>query len=252
VNRAGVALWKVIVVLMFGGCAAVIAPRVYPFNHCDEPGAAPCPSADLENGFGRTIPRAEACRDSGYLCTPGGSVGGSGVLRWSLSRGRLRIRVPSPDYLPADLAREYRAVAIEGILGWNGHPFRLDIDTAAFPTRLWDVELFWTGDLSRQAGAEGVAHLGMKQEGTETPELTVRAIAVLTTIPYLAPGSRRAVAEVRTIAAHEMGHALGLGHSDQKTDVMSGRNSGNHVRVSARDLATVDALYRLPRGASIK
>jgi predicted Zn-dependent protease len=50
-------------------------------------------------------------------------------------------------------------------------------------------------------------------------------------------------------AAHAMGHALGLPHSDSERDVMYPRNTARNL--STRDFGTVDALYRLPNGAKI-
>ena len=53
---------------------------------------------------------------------------------------------------------------------------------------------------------------------------------------------------------HEMGHALGLLHSDSEDDVMFPqlRPGATQVRVSGRDLRTVDALYALPNGATVQ
>ena len=55
--------------------------------------------------------------------------------------------------------------------------------------------------------------------------------------------------DVELTAAHEMGHALGLPHSDQKGDVMFPTNTATHL--SARDYKAMEALYRLPNGVGI-
>lgn len=57
--------------------------------------------------------------------------------------------------------------------------------------------------------------------------------------------------EIRDLAIHEFGHALGLIHSDDGNDVMGG---GNHFlvtvlnkrNISARDVATLKRLYGIP------
>ena len=56
--------------------------------------------------------------------------------------------------------------------------------------------------------------------------------------------------QVLLTAAHEMGHALGLPHSDSRRDVMYPTNTARSL--SNRDFRTVGALYRLPNGAVIR
>ena len=119
-----------------------------------------------------------------------------------------------------------------------------------YTLRLWDVGVVWTQGL--YSGAAGNAHRYISVEGKRidwsNPEMAV-------TVPPNFEMNDLLLARVKAIATHEMGHALGLGHSDNPGDIMYPSFHEELVRerqATARDYQTVEALYSLPNGAQVR
>ncbi len=188
---------------------------------------------------------ASVCVDVGYLCAELEKTGSHRILRWPADTGRLRIRIPSPPVVTPDRARELQSAAVRGIQYWQRRPFELVIDTHPTASGRADVEISWGTGLS---GVQlGLTRTRWSLERGK-PKFEVLGIALATRSPtnyYEIPPR-----QVLLTAAHEMGHALGLPHSDSERDVMYPTNTARNL--STRDFRTLEALYRLPNGVDIR
>jgi predicted Zn-dependent protease len=187
----------------------------------------------------------EACTDVGYLCADAVSTGSLRLLRWPEDQPVIGVLVPEPDDLPPDRARELQRAAVRGIQSWHDHPIPLLIRTRPTGER-FDITIQWAGIVDD--GRLGRAEVEWRRRGSEV-EFRVVNFAMATHHPSN-PQVQLTPDQIELVAAHEMGHALGLPHSDDPRDVMFPTNTAH--RLTARDFRTMEALYRMPNGAEIR
>lgn len=188
----------------------------------------------------RALQASEACPNAGYLCAELTGAQPYTVRRWKNFTGTIVVHVPRPRHEAGQDAIDLQRAAAAGIRAWNNQPFPILVDTRGDREAHFAVE--WTGSLG--GSRIGVARTRWSPGGG----LEVNSIALVTRNPYR-PGSVADARQVRLTAAHEMGHALGLPHSDSSRDVMYPTNTATSV--SAQDRRTMEMLYRLEDGTEI-
>ena len=193
-----------------------------------------------------TLSSSSVCVDVGYLCADVDRTDSMRVLRWPQETDRIRIRVPLPEGVAPERARELQSAAVRGIQYWQRTPFELVIDTHPTRSGTPDIEISWGEGLSESQ--LGFTRVRWSVERGKT-KFEVLGLSLATRSPadrrYELPPE-----QVLLTAAHEMGHALGLPHSDSDRDVMFPTNQARSL--SNRDFRTLSALYRTPNGAMIR
>lgn len=230
---------------------------------CGTRGAIACPPPALEEGVGVTLSAAEVCPTAGYLCYGRDSFQ---VIRWPLNQGSIRVRVPLPPIADAELAARLRQAATEGIMAWDRRPFPIIVDNSKFTLRVADIVVTWSQVIFSGTGghASVKAFPDGKRMSYTIDELTIALVPrhigganVFALLGLAKVGPNQAAAweqQIRATATHEMGHALGLMHSDSRYDIMYPEMSqdSSTVHLTGRDTQTVEALYKLPNGARVQ
>jgi hypothetical protein len=185
------------------------------------------------------------CADAGYLCSGLAERDEPRILRWSRETPVIRIGLTPPDGVDPARGRALQAAAAAGILAWQGKPFRIEIERRPGAAGV-DFRVRWTSQLD---GAQlGRADTRWFREPDGRTGMQVQDFVLVHRDPF-APNRPLATGKVELAAAHEMGHALGLPHSDSDRDVMFPTNTARSL--SVRDYATMAALYSLENGALV-
>jgi predicted Zn-dependent protease len=144
------------------------------------------------------------------------------------------------------LGAEWRRTIAVAADAWRdvvpGLAFTLEPDSARA-----DVLVTWERDLG-SAPVDGDFAFRTAGRTTLVPSADGRALTARVRLAVFAPdGERYSIDDVRAVARHELGHALGLGHHAAPTSVMAPLVRAEQL--TDGDRATLRALYALPIGA---
>jgi hypothetical protein len=186
------------------------------------------------------------CGEAGYLCFGLSERDEPRILRWNDDTPAIRIGLPLPEGVEPARGRELQAAAAAGILTWQDKPFRIEIERGV-SARAVDFSVRWSRRLD---GAQlGRVDTRWFRELDGRTGMQVKDFVLVHRDPF-SPDRPLATQKVQLAAAHEMGHALGLPHSDSDRDVMFPTNTARTL--SVRDYATMAALYSLENGALVR
>jgi len=187
---------------------------------------------------------ARVCPPAGYLCQGIAERSDRRVVRWADGTPEIRIRIPRPAGETSDVGLRLQQAAARGIGAWNGHPFPVRVVLSDRPGGE-DFAVRWGANL----GGRELGHVVTQWTRREEVARLVVSDFVLAARSPNDPSRTLDPGQVTLTAAHEMGHALGLPHSDSERDVMYPTNTARDL--SVRDFRTMEALYSLENGAMI-
>jgi hypothetical protein len=162
------------------------------------------------------------------------------VLRWPQRRvDPIRVWIHRNPEIP-DFDRSYPEVAERVFSEWHEAGFPLRFDFVADSTHC-DIVIVWASSL----GTSEEHRIGVTVK-TRDQHGWIRAARITISTHDRRNNRPLPASLVAGIARHEVGHALGLGHSPNKTDVMY--RESQTTTISGADRATLHLLYILPPG----
>jgi hypothetical protein len=206
--------------------------------------APPAPDQEAPIADGGPVVSEADCAGAAYLCEGLVAQRHGRVLRWPDGMLELRVRVLIPDDEEPERALALQRAAMRGIRAWQGQPLplRIEYDERPGPPH---VTVTW----ARTLGAEELGRVRTRWREAGGPSSFSVDSFVLATRNPLDHDTPMEPHQVELAAAHEMGHALGLPHSDDPHDLMYRSNTA--TRLSVDDYRAVEALYRFPAGAHL-
>jgi len=207
------------------------------------------PDTTLAAKASATCPTGAALSDSAAANLAAALDVHGGAVRWDIERGPIRIWVQRRPDFAADVditSAEWRRTVLAAFDAWRdvvpGLTFALESDSAHAA-----VIVTWAHDLESEPATGELAYRTAGRT-TLVPDDAGRASLAHVRLAVFAPGAvRYSVEDVRAIARHELGHALGLAHHRAPSSVMAPLVRAG--RLSSDDRATLRALYSLPIGA---
>jgi hypothetical protein len=213
------------------------APRVAPLPGALEQAPSGTPFLDMQARLAIRR-RIEREGDAVYIDSMFVSTD-STLVRWP-DRGGAPLRVAfKSDTTLADWKPGLIDIARNGMRAWLSNQANIalvEVDTSETA----DIEVSFVTFVSGE-NELGVTHLEWNSEG-EARRATIRLGLRADSASGLLPES-----EVRRVAVHEFGHALGLPHSTIRDDIM--HSSSRASAPSRRDHATLRLLYAVPPGS---
>jgi len=209
--------------------------------------APPRQDSSVTSQAARTTPDTAAAREGRWAAVraridaegagtylPDVVVGDSMLRRWPDERiGRpLRVAVVpgGPGYRD-----EFAGTVAWALARWNGAlPVQMEAEA---DSSLAQIVLMWVDRMD--STRTGRTEITWDNEGR-----IGRAHVTLAT--HLADGEQLGVRQMTALALHELGHALGLGHSPDSLDALFPRTRA--IELTERDRATGRLLYALPPG----
>ncbi len=263
VPRSGRYLVSAVALLLLGAVAADVARRAL---RRDEPAAAAAPSAVSrsepvapgsptavaaippparrgDSGTGRldlaarmaALQRIAIGGEGTYLAAML-AEGDSVLHRWADERAdRPLLVMVRPGSVPGFAAGDGAAVWT-AVAQWNGIGLPLRLEAAPDSARA-DIVVSWRPQLD--SNRTGRTDVTWQSQGK-----IVHAEITLAT--HLPGGDSVVPAQMTSLALHELGHALGLNHSPERSDVMYHETSA--AALTLRDRRTALLLYTLPPG----